>query len=457
MSSIARDHLFISYAKEDAILARWLTLKLTNEGYLVWCDEFKQLGGESYPRDIDNAIKNQTYRLIALLSKSSINKPNPLKERTLAHSLSKTRNEDFIIPLNVDGLSPTELGWMDSDITYIPFSSGWARGLEQLLKKLKSLDAPCSHQNGRNITAKEYLHQGFIKNQAETLYANFIPFLKIPQYIKHFSIKKLFANEKNMLSEKWAFYTLDNENVISFSTPSTEISDIFTIKQTNYTDWKISPTTHGIPTNNIVSNLLLKSIYVLCYTKGLKRTERENRNRGGKSKVAFFPPGLLKDNKIRFMGYGNKNTFLHVFGERQKFISATEREIFRFHLSPTFQIRQTSTDEYIALMSIRLHMTDEQSQPLKTRAANARRKYICKNWWNHEWLNRYLAVLSFLADGKDRIVIGEDENEQIVLSTKFVEISSPLCIDEESVEKERQRFSAQQPSENEALDEDESQ
>lgn len=40
------DHLFISYAKADAAIARWLTLKLTAEGYRVWCDKFKLLGGE---------------------------------------------------------------------------------------------------------------------------------------------------------------------------------------------------------------------------------------------------------------------------------------------------------------------------------------------------------------------------------------------------------------------------
>ena len=43
-----RDHLFISYAGEDGSLAEWLTLKLTREGYAVWCDRVKLLGGESY-------------------------------------------------------------------------------------------------------------------------------------------------------------------------------------------------------------------------------------------------------------------------------------------------------------------------------------------------------------------------------------------------------------------------
>src|ERR1051325_8753309 len=95
MEPNARTHLFISYAIEDQALARWLTLKLTAEGYLVWCDQFKLLGGESYPKDIDHALKEQTFRVLALLSRSSLHKPNPRKERTLALNIARERNCEF--------------------------------------------------------------------------------------------------------------------------------------------------------------------------------------------------------------------------------------------------------------------------------------------------------------------------------------------------------------------------
>ena len=122
-----RDHLFINYASEDGVLAEWLTLRLAAEGYKVWCDKVKLLGGESYPVDVDLGIKESTFRLISLLSKHSLKKPNPLKERTLAINLGKERKIDFVIPLNVDGLSPTQLDWMTNDLTFIPFHQSWAR------------------------------------------------------------------------------------------------------------------------------------------------------------------------------------------------------------------------------------------------------------------------------------------------------------------------------------------
>jgi hypothetical protein len=53
------DHLFINYATEDGEFAEWLTLRLTTEGYKVWCDRIKLLGGESglHPYDWTDKVR----------------------------------------------------------------------------------------------------------------------------------------------------------------------------------------------------------------------------------------------------------------------------------------------------------------------------------------------------------------------------------------------------------------
>ena len=145
---------------------------------------FELLGGESYPRNIDEAIKNRTFRFIALLSRASLSKPNPLKERTLALNIARSRKEDFLIPLNVDGLSPTDLDWMTSDLTFIPFNRSWAAGLDQLLKKLSSVEAPKVLKNGKEIAASYYLQNTFVLERPETICTNCLKFLKIPDNIK---------------------------------------------------------------------------------------------------------------------------------------------------------------------------------------------------------------------------------------------------------------------------------
>ncbi len=137
----AAEHIFISYAWEDRVVADWLTLRLTAAGYRVWCDRFKMLGGERFPEQIDHAIKHQTFRMLGLLSRHSLHKPNPVNERTLALAIARERDIDFYIPLALEELKATDLNWMISSITFIPFTE-WADGLQRVLKKLSSLGAP---------------------------------------------------------------------------------------------------------------------------------------------------------------------------------------------------------------------------------------------------------------------------------------------------------------------------
>ena len=134
-----RDHIFISYATEQSDLCDWLARKLASEGYAVWYDRIKLLGGEDWPSDIDEAIELRTFRMLALLSRASMNKPNPqgewLKARAIGNNLGV---RDFLIPLNTEGLRPDEIRWNLQTTNYIPFAPSWADGLAALLKKLQS-------------------------------------------------------------------------------------------------------------------------------------------------------------------------------------------------------------------------------------------------------------------------------------------------------------------------------
>lgn len=180
MVQTSRDHLFVSYASEDAAFAEWLTLRLTGEGYKVWCDRIKLLGGEAYPTDIDRAIKDNTFRLLSVLSRDSNNKPNPVKERTLALNLGRDRGEEFVIPLNLDGLSAAELNWMVADLTFVPFQHGWAVGLSQLLKKLASVGAPRPLANGREVVSEWFADRDNVSRDPERLWTNLFEIEALP-------------------------------------------------------------------------------------------------------------------------------------------------------------------------------------------------------------------------------------------------------------------------------------
>ena len=124
----ARDHLFISYAVEDAALADWLARRLASLGYAVWYDRFKLLGGEPWPQDIEDAIDQRTFRMLAPISHASKDKRNPTGERKKGEAVGqRLKLADFVIPLNVN-LATSDVPWDLMGTQYIDFAHSWAKG-----------------------------------------------------------------------------------------------------------------------------------------------------------------------------------------------------------------------------------------------------------------------------------------------------------------------------------------
>ena len=205
-----QDHLFISYATEDVVLAEWLTRKLTTLGYRVWCDRFELLGGERFPRNIDRAIKEDTFRVIALLSKTSIEKEGPTKERTLALNIGRERKVDFLIPLLLEPLTPSELDWMMSDITNIPFHQSWATGLAQLVQKLDRICAPKPIEDGGKIAAYSILPEKVVEERQEFLHSNIVLIQRLPEVIKRFTLQRRpTPADEDAIMQTWPAYRID--------------------------------------------------------------------------------------------------------------------------------------------------------------------------------------------------------------------------------------------------------
>src|SRR6266404_4768498 len=99
-----RNMVFVSHANpEDNLFTRWLALRLAREGYPVWCDLTKLLGGEDFWRDIEAAIRGRTAKFLFVLSKTSNQKQGTLMELAVARKVGKNIH-DFVIPLRIDDI-----------------------------------------------------------------------------------------------------------------------------------------------------------------------------------------------------------------------------------------------------------------------------------------------------------------------------------------------------------------
>lgn len=417
MDSHLRDHLFISYAWEDAVFAEWLALRLTAEGYKIWCDRLKLLGGESYPQDIDQAIKEQTYRVLGLISKHSLHKPNPLKERTLALNLGREWGEEFLIPLNVDGLRATDLTWMLSDLTYIPFHSSWANGLMQLLTKLNSIDAPRSLATGRQAVVDWFAARDSVKNAPERLWTNLLEIVELPRNLLRINLNGPVPSH---VAPVWPHYAESETVVWAFEGPGR--SDGLDILDLEEVVWAQPFEATGLKLADVVTNLLKQHLRVHCLQKGMQETSQ--------GQHLYFPPDLLPNNRLSFVTYSGSRTWVRTVGERTFRVANGEREKTRYHLSPTFRPNLWKYQRPVIQVQNRVYLTDTEGRPLQARKALRRRKKICKDWWNYEWLARVFGVASWLADGAESVNVLGAGDSRVILSGRPIHLEAPVGIDE---------------------------
>ena len=403
-----RDHLFISYAWENAALTEWLALRLTSVGYRVWCDRFKLLGGEPWPADIDYAIKERTFRVLHLLSRHSINKPNPTKERELALALGRERQvPDFLIPLNVDGLKPADLPWRVSDLTFIPFER-WDQGLSQLLKKLAAIGTPCpGAADGPRIAAAAFLPPNVLSKAPEPIATNCVRFTQVPEVIHRFlASRPIHAADADALADAWAFRQTSDRSALAFSAPRPGLRPHLDFKPEGGGLREHVPEFDGVATADLVSELLRKEVELHYLNRGFRRTSRRD--------ALFIPPVLLNNDRFTFRSYTGRQTYVQAGGERA---FGADRYRYRLAVSPIVR-RDLLSQAFALVLRPRLRITDLNGHELAPDVAFVRRKQASRSLYNHEWFQRAIVLLRLLGEGQD--LDARVANERVVVASEFV-------------------------------------
>lgn len=406
-----REHLFISYASEDGSLAEWLTLRLTAEGYKVWCDRFELLGGESYPKDIDAAIKERTFRMLALLSRHSLRKPNPVKERILALNIAKERKIDFLIPLNVDGLRASELDWMTSDLTFIPLQESWASGVAQLLKKLNRIEAPRTLVAGRKAVRDWFSANSTAAHRPETVWTNALEILELPPTLLRVTVPR---SSGEPLLDGWPHRPDGPGTAWSFVPPPRRDASVSQV------NWKDARPAERLA--DVATDLIRQHIVQHCTTKGMALTPN--------GRDLYFPPGLLPNDRLTFRQYTGRKTYVAAVGQRAFRLANGARELSRYHLSAVFRPKLRQLTNPAVLIQMRVHLTTLHGQPLDTARAVRRRKAICRSWWNHQWLARLIAVTTWMAGGGNNIELASTPTGRLLLSATSLKLAAPVGLDE---------------------------
>jgi hypothetical protein len=404
-----RDHLFINYAWEDHTFARWLALRLTAEGYKVWIDQFKLLGGESWPIDIDVAIKTRTFRLLALLSKHSIAKPNPLKERTLALNIAKKPGmKGFLVPLNVDGMAAADLDWLTSDITFVPFSSSWAKGLAQLLKLLDREQCPKGTNDGRAIASRVAATFDNVVEREDILISNASTFRHIPNVITAYRVSPTLERNDGSLRDAlrdWSFYSVSPHRVLAFHPPNADLESWLKVEVAQSYKWREADAIEGIDPQNVVVRLLRGCIETKLRAAGFQWS--------GESEAYAFPG--VHGTSIRVVLPEGSTTTVQHSGVRTYFRIGQPKTKYRYRIAVKLSVDRGFSGEFDLLWRLCFDFTDTFGNRLPKTQNNSRRKHLTKRWHNYHWLVRHLAAMQRCMDEEGLIRIGPDGESQVIL------------------------------------------
>jgi hypothetical protein len=418
-----RDHILIHYANSDLALAEWLARKLTSEGYLVWCEHLRSLGGEHYPEDVDDAIQNRVSCLVSLYSHSSLADPDIVRQRAVALNISKV-SRHFFVPLRIDSLPIDEMDQVTRQLKFIPFDKNWTEGLTLLLEKLGTSGCPKVLPNGKGSASKAFFESEILSKNREALVSNCLRILYLPNKIFRFTPEKPIPIEQlEELKLVWAFRDARDGSYLSFHRPPGPASQTFQITKSESWSWRKKNKIEGINATHLVSELIRKSINIKCFQKGLQYCQE--------TRMVYFPFGLAQRDKIKYRWPNGRSASVNTVGERK--YHAGKKERYRYYLSPDFYVSQNLPDGFVILLRVRVRITDTVGIPLPSRKSLSRRKDLCMDWWNGEWLSRMLAICQFLSEG-DVISIGDEKTEQIVISSQPFIIDSTKGINEEALD-----------------------
>ena len=423
----ARDHLFISYAWEDQVFAKWLALRLTAEGYKVWIDQMKLLGGESWPSNIDEAIKRRTFRMLGLLSRYSISKDNPKKERTLALGIAKQPGRrGFLVPINLDGLPPTELDWLTSDLTFIPFSQSWAQGLQQLLKLLDREGCPRRDiDEGRSIAARIAASSESIREEPESLVSNICQFSSVPAVIHAYRVQPKLEYGSSVLRDArrdWGFHSISPYRVLAFHPPPIDLGTWLKVDRAQSYRWAELDEIEGVLPHTAVSRTLRGVIEAKLARSGFVWSGAA----GG-----HVVPGA-HGKMVRVMLPSGKSTNVKLSGDRTYFRVGQPKQPYHYRTAVKVFIDHAD-DGYRAIFRLQYDLTEPSGEPLLPTQRNSRRKHLTRTWRNYHWMVRHLAMIQLITGESDAVCAGTDAQDTVVLSGKPMSFTVGVSIDEEKV------------------------
>jgi len=425
-----RDTLLLSHANpEDNEFALWLTLQLANEGYRVWCDLTKLLGGEIFWDNIEEVIKTRAVKVLYVLSRTSNVKDGPLKELHFAQGIAKRENlKDFVIPLHIDDLTHGDITIEITRINTVPFAKSWGAGLAKLLEKLEEDGVPKDPKFNRTVVndwwRTQFSAEQGLRREREEYLSNWFP-IALPPHIYFHSLSRRDIGKVEVPPALPYPAVQVGINLITFA----EAADF---------DGKLGPEMNiakaGQPQD--IAGLLsepksefgkyLFHLLRLAWEQMLAERKLPVYELANKAKCFYFPKDLVSGDKVFFTGVGGERTYRAMVGFSTRTNPTTGVSVKRFwHFAVQARPLVRPTPAYILKSHVLFTNDGTTIWESKKKLAAARRSQ-CKSWWNDEWRDRTLAAATYLCDGTDKITVKLSSAASLTIPPTPLPFCSPV-------------------------------
>jgi hypothetical protein len=418
----AKRIVFISHANpEDNPAATWFATQLTLLGYEVWCDLKSTHGGESdFWLKVQNTIENDAAKFVYLLSNASCDfekKKGIYKELQAADNL---RQDNFIIPVVIEKLTRSRPILLSTSI-YID-GENWAVGLRDLVKRLNEDIVPkraeIDFERISSWWPAASVEQIVRRDAEEKLVTNVLSIKALPEKVhllKVFSERNPligFERLKGALPRKPAFFA-HGDYAVTFATqtdmaalsPGFEFETAYALDSreflaSGHKEAGIAPDI----ARNIATYLLGQAWDAFMVSKNLlaKPMRRSNRS------IWYLREDQLPKNRARVTEPGKRAVPIQLVGTVQHF-----RKTYRWHLGiyPTIDLRvhngiilspRALLSQPRKRSELGGALDDSETKPFLVEDKKALKAL---NWWNKEWRQRLLGMISWLSDERPDIVI----------------------------------------------------
>jgi len=425
-----RDTLLLSHANpEDNEITLWLALQLANQGYRVWCDLTKLLGGEVFWDNIEEVIKTRAVKVLYVLSRTSNSKDGPLKELHFAQGVAKREKlKDFVIPLLIDDLPHGDITIEITRVNTVPFAKSWGAGLAKLLEKLEEDKVPKDPKFNRTAVndwwRTQFSAEQGLRKVPEEYLSNWFP-VTLPTHIY--------------------FHSLSSKSIglleVTPTLPYPAVQDgrfLITFAEADDFEGKLGPEMYiaaqgeSLEVTALLAEpktLFGKHLFQLlrmAWERMLEERKLPVYELANKAKCFYFPKNRVPNDKVFFTGVDGERTYRAMVGFSTRTNPTTGVSVKRFwHYAVQARPLVHPTLAYIFKSHVVFTSDGTTIWESNKRLASARRNQ-CKSWWNDEWRDRTLAAGTYLCEGTDRITVMLGSKASLTIAPTPLPFRSPV-------------------------------